>query len=169
MQKNSKILVIVVFILVILSGGIFWIIKQNNFPVDDQQKESESAYEEGLFPEEKPIEHNLKLTIIGPEEDIIMPRQARMYNALVEGNGKYANLVRCNWKFYLNENNKEALYKEQDTSGVLSGESKEICGFTSTLMDKVGKLRVVLTMTVYNAVDDNLESISAEREYIVQN
>lgn len=44
--------------------------------------------------------------------------------------------------------------------------SKEICGFTSTFIDCVGKLRIVLSLTLYNAIGD-LESIEAERTYTV--
>ena len=112
-------------------------------------------------------EHTLKLTIISPEEETFIPRQARMYNSILEGNQKYDFAsVRCNWKFYLNENNEETLIQEMNNTGVMSGESKELCGFTSTFIDRVGKLRVVLSLTLYNAMGD-LESIEAERTYTV--
>ena len=112
-------------------------------------------------------EHFLKLSIISPEEETFIPRQARMYNSFLEGNQKYDFAsVRCNWKFYLNENNEETLIQEMNNTGVMSGESKELCGFTSTFIDRVGKLRVVLSLTLYNAMGD-LESIEAERTYTV--
>ncbi len=112
-------------------------------------------------------EHSLKLTIIGPEGETIFPGQARMYEALLEGNQKYEyTRLRCNWKFYLNENNEEVLIQEMDNTSLMSGESKEVCGFTSTFIEKVGKLRVVLNMTLHDAIED-LESIEAERTYIV--
>lgn len=112
-------------------------------------------------------EHFLKLSIISPEEETFIPRQARMYNSLLEGNQKYdfAN-VRCNWKFYINENNEETLLKEMNNTSIMSGESKELCGFTSTFIDRVGVLRVVLNITLYNAMGD-LESVQAERTYTV--
>lgn len=171
MDKKLKIVLISLFILILISGVTFWIIKKNKGTTEGEDNTVENTYEEeeDLFAKDKEVEHNLRLTIISPEEETFIPRQARMYNALAEGNGKYADLVKCNWKFYLDENNGEVLYKEQDTTSVLSGESREMCGFTSTFIDRAGKLRVVLTMTVYNAVDENLETVSAEREYIVQN
>ncbi len=168
MDKRLKIGILILLILILISVGVFCIARKNKGTTDKQEDTVENSLEEDTTDEEEEIEHNLKMTIISPEEDIIIPKQARMYEALVEGNGKYANQVRCNWKFYLNENNEEVLYKEQDNTGILSGESKELCGFTSTFIDKVGKLRVVLTLTVFNAVDDNLETITAEREYLVQ-
>ncbi|HPQ79007.1 MAG TPA: hypothetical protein PLG47_00960 [Candidatus Dojkabacteria bacterium] len=112
-------------------------------------------------------EHLLKLTIISPEEETFNPGQARMYNSLLEGNQKYDFAsVRCNWKFYLNENNEEKLIQEMNNSSVMSGESKELCGFTSSFIDRVGVLRVVLNATLYNAIGD-LESVEAERTYTV--
>lgn len=167
---NKKNLVIgIVILLALIAGIIFIVIKNNRDKVQEIGNTTDSTQEESYIEEESEveIEHNLKLSIVSPEEEKIFPSQARMYNALVEGNGKYSNPVKCHWEFFLNENNEEVLYKVMDNTGVLSGESKEICGFTSTFMDRVGKLRVVLTMTVYNAVDDNLETVVAEREYIV--
>ncbi len=51
-----------------------------------------------------------------------------------------------------------------NNSSVMSGESKELCGFTSSFIDRVGNLRVVLNATLYNAIGD-LESVEAERTY----
>ncbi len=114
-------------------------------------------------------EHNLQLGIISPEEDIILKRQARMYEALVTGNAKLNGArINCNWKFFLNENNEEVLYKEMNNSSIMDGASKEVCGFTSTFIEKPGKLRVQLNLTFANAVSDNLETISTERFYTVQ-
>ena len=129
------------------------------------KEDDEDDSGEGVDAVEK--EHALKLTIISPEEETFIPRQARMYNSFLEGNQKYDFAsVRCNWKFYLNENNEETLIQEMNNTGVMSGESKELCGFTSTFIDRVGKLRVVLSLTLYNAMGD-LESIEAERTYTV--
>ncbi|MGI6484276.1 MAG: hypothetical protein ACOX0R_01445 [Candidatus Dojkabacteria bacterium] len=175
MKKNTKILIIVILILLILFGVIFCKFSRNKLSLKKQEEQLETIYEEeSVFedestPEEEQKEHNLKLTIVGPKEDVILRGQARMYDALVEGNGKYSKRVRCSWKFYLNENNEEVLFREQDTSNWLSEESENICGFTSTFIDKIGKLRVVLTMTVYDATNDNIETITAEREYTVLN
>lgn len=167
----KKPLIIVVGILLLLLGVIiyFFSYSRNNPEkgvVKDVAIVTPVASKES--PAETPkVEHNLRLSIISPEGDTFKVRQARMYNALVEGNGKYANLVKCHWEFYLNQNNKEKLYQTMDGGGVLSGESKEMCGFTTTFIEAQGKLRVKLTLTVYDAVNDNLETISGEREYTV--
>lgn len=175
--KNVAIIGVIVLLLVIccalLSGILyFWgnstIIKSSTTDNSNKIAESTDSYDNYQpFAIDTSIPHSLTIKIISPEEETFIPRQARMYNALVEGNGKYSNLVKCNWKFYLNENNEEVLYQEMNNEGVLSGETKEMCGFTSTFIDKKGTLRVVVTMTVYDAVNDNLETVSAERSYMV--
>lgn len=93
-----------------------------------------------------------------------------MYEALIEGNQKYTNgvQVKCNWSFYLNQNNDEELYKIMENKSILSGESDKICGFTSTFIEAKGTLRVVLTVTLHNAVNENLETVSAERIFYVR-
>jgi len=170
-MSNKKNLIIfgVAILLALIAGIIFWVNKNNrnedqeiNNTIDSNQEESYSEDDE-----EVKIEHNLKLSIISPEEEKIFPSQARMYNALAEGNGKYSTTVKCHWEFFLNEYNEEVLYKVMDVPGVLAGESKELCGFTSSFMDRVGKLRVVLTVTISNYLEETLETVTAERTYVV--
>lgn len=167
-NKKNLIIVGIVILLAIIIGIIFFVNKNEseeiNDVIDSTQEESYTEDEE----EEVEIEHNLKLSIISPEEENIFPSQARMYNALIEGNGKYSsNTVKCHWEFFLNEYNEEVLYKVMDVPGVLEKESKEICGFTSSFMDRMGKLRVVLTVTITNYLDETLETVTAERTYTV--
>lgn len=171
-QKNMKKHHYLLLILLLLCGlgyGTQRIINSKEKEGINEQslvkEDDEDDSGEGVDVVEK--EHTLKLTIISPEEETFIPRQARMYNSILEGNQKYDFAsVRCNWKFYLNENNEETLIQEMNNTGVMSGESKELCGFTSTFIDRVGKLRVVLSLTLYNAIGD-LESIEAERTYTV--
>ncbi|HOU75782.1 MAG TPA: hypothetical protein PK957_01505 [Candidatus Dojkabacteria bacterium] len=185
-MKNKTIVTIVsvILLLSICTGSIVIIInktkqaKNNNDQNTEESKQDDNSNNSDnnqddtyVPPEEKPTEekeHNLTLKIISPEEEIFSVRQARHYNALAEGNAKYSHLVRCHWDFYLDQNNGEALYQTMDNTGVLSGESKEMCGFTSTFIEATGNLRVVLTMTVYDAVNDNLETVTAEKKYIVR-
>lgn len=165
MEKRKTLLVVALLLLICISVGIYFLfIKDSN--TEEEDIDNTDIISDEL--EEEEIVHNMRLSITGPEEDIISSGQARMYNGFVQGNGKYSNLVKCNWKFYLNENNEEYLYKEQDNGGVLSSESQDICSFTSTFIDKVGKLRVVLSMTVYDNINENIETVTTEREYVVQ-
>jgi len=184
-KSSKKIVTIMIVLLLVLTliAGIYIIFFSknrininNDTQTTDNTEESqyqgssentENQFSEGNDNDQGEIEHNLKLTIISPEEEYFAKSQARMYNALVEGNGKYATTIKCIWRFYIDENNGEYLYKEQEIPGVLAGESKEICGFTTTMIDKRGKLRVELTMTVYNAVNENLETVVADRKYVV--
>ncbi len=163
-NKKKLTILIIVILLAITTGIIFFVNKDSK---EENQEIDNTVNNQQEEEEEEEIEHNLKLSIISPEEEIIFPSQARMYNALAQGNGKYSTLVNCHWEFFLNENNEEVLYKVMDNTGVLAGESKEICGFTSSFMDRIGKLRVVLTVTVSNYKNEILETVTAERRYIV--
>jgi hypothetical protein len=49
----------------------------------------------------------------------------------------------------------------------LSKENPEVCAFTSTFIDRVGKLRVVLEAEVVH-YDEIVGTFTAEREYTVQ-
>jgi len=173
MKKSVFIFLIIIIVLFISVGSIYFYVssrnneKSSNSVTEVNEGSQNTGTSEDLAEENSEVEHNLRLTIISPEGDTFQVRQARMYNALVEGNGKYSNLVKCHWEFFLNQNNKEELYKTMDNGGVLSGETKEMCGFTTTFIEAKGKLRVKLTLTVYDAVNDNLETISGEREYTV--
>lgn len=164
-SRKTFILLVSVIVVVILFFGVISLINNSEKQKEDTVNNDTDMLEEKNA--EDKIEHNLQLSIISPEESIIYSAQARMYEALVEGNGKYSKMVKCNWKFYLNENNEEVLYREQDNTGILSGESKKLCAFTSKFIDRVGKLKVVLTMTVYDAANPNIETITAQREYTV--
>lgn len=167
MKKPVYVIILIILLSLIGITAYYFLNKDRE---KTPETNTDSVYEEENVDENiEEKEHSLKLAIISPEEETFIPRQARMYNALLEGNQKYDfAMVRCNWKFYLNENNQESLIQEMDNSSVMSGESKEICGFTSTFIDRVGVLRVVLTATLYNAVED-LETVSAERTYTVVN
>ncbi len=179
-KRSITIIIIIILLLISLVAGIYLIFFNKNInntgrdlrtdgfvEESDSEIDSENSFTQANQDEDGDIEHNLKLTIISPEEEYFQKGQARMYNALVEGNGKYATTIKCMWKFYIDENNGEYLYQEQEGSGILAGESKEVCGFTSTFIEKRGKLRVELTMTVYDATNENLETIVADREYVV--
>lgn len=168
MKKHYYLLLI---LLLLLLCGVGYGLSRRSLSKKEEAKNTQQGIEEitddGDDEEVEQTEHLLKLTIISPEGDTIFPGQARMYEALLEGNQKYESArVRCNWKYYLNENNKEVLIQEMDNSSVMFGESKEVCGFTDTFIDRVGKLRVVLNITLFNAMED-LESVEAERLYTV--
>jgi hypothetical protein len=117
---------------------------------------------------QNPENHNLTLEIIGPEGDKIFPAQARMYNAYIKGNAKYAAAkILCHWKFYLNEYNDEVLFQEMENTSILGEAEKEICGFTHTFINKPGQLRVELTAELTTIAGDPLETVVANRSYLV--
>ncbi len=166
MDKKKKIILFVILFIVILLIGYFVINSKKD--VDPKTDSTITEEEENEIVEEKnEITHNLKMTIVSPEEDTFSAGQARMYDALVEGNAKYTNQIKCHWEFFLNQNNEETLYQVMDNTGTLSGESKNVCKFTSTFIESTGVLRVKLTITVFDYTNDNIESISAERTYTV--
>lgn len=174
MKKRKVLIPVIIAIIVLVCAGLIWFFTQNVYKREVKPENRITVtpvVEMDVTPNfdatKEGIEHELRLSIIEPADDVIYPGQARMYNALIDGNGKYSNPINCSWKFYLNENNKEVLYQEMKNSGVLSGSAKEICGFTSTFIDKIGTLRVELSVTVYDAVNPNLETVTAEREFVV--
>ncbi len=171
-MKNKKPLLLLLALLILI--GIFLSIRFLNteekaitgLPFEENANDvTEEFFEEEEI--EKP--HNLKLALISPEGENFEEGQARFYKAFLEGNGKYESArLKCHWKFYLNQNNEEALYEEMENTGILGLEDKEVCGFTSTFIEDRGVLRVVLTLTLQNMLGEDLETIEAERTYIVE-
>lgn len=171
---------IILSIVLILS--YFFFIKKDSPKVDQNSKtqdssmESENNTEEPSYVEEyirqsnDPIilGDNIKLSIISPEEETFIARQARMWQASIsELNQRVSGRAICHWKFYLNENNDEVLYQEMENSSIISKDDLEICGFTSTFIEKRGKLRAKLDIDIQNIFGDILGTYSAEKNYIV--
>lgn len=175
MEKKKKLIILILIVIVLIALGFFvksLFTKDNtdnttedNSNLEEQEYSNDEELTEEEDSEEKP--HDLKLSIIGPEGETFEKGQARMYKALAEGNGKWDNRVKCHWEFFLNENNEEVLYQTMDNKSILSDDSQEVCGFTTTFIEKRGVLRVKLTMTVSNYADEDLETITAERMYTV--
>jgi hypothetical protein len=124
---------------------------------------------EGIGVEQGPIE----VEIISPEEKSFMPSQARHYRAEIKGL-KTGSSCYCDWKFYLNENNEEVLYREMDDRQCTSvGENQNgedrlyVCGFTTTFIDKIGELRVEVEVEVEKQ-GEIVETEKAYKKYIVQ-
>jgi hypothetical protein len=172
MEKNKK-KYLALLLLPVLAVGIYFAVAQINQPEVEviEQEDEELTPEEviealnGNLNEE---EHDLKVTIISPEEETFYMSQARMYEALLEGNGKYREQVNCIWEYYINENNEEYLLDTREMRRPLSKESSEMCGFTSTLVNKRGKLRVKLTIEVIDGnTGEIVESVSDEKNYTV--
>jgi hypothetical protein len=176
-KKLRKLLLLL--LLLLLAYGIYAIFLKKDTPetVSNQNNETLENNEDGtLTPEEvieqleeeSTLEGDIVMSIISPEEETFIPNQARLWKAKLDGiENNVSFAVNCHWKFYLNENNEEVLYKEMENRSVLTKENPEVCAFTSTFIDKVGKLRVVLEAEVVN-YDDIVDTFTAEREYIVQ-
>jgi hypothetical protein len=120
--------------------------------------------EEGIGVEQGPIE----VEIISPEGEFFVPSQARHYQAEI-GGIEIGSRCSCDWKFYLNENNEEVLYKEMADRQCSSkeGSQNKFCGFTTTFIDKIGKLRVEVEVEVEKQ-GEIVENGIAERTYIVK-
>jgi hypothetical protein len=184
-NKNKKIIIIIViflalFLLLSLIGGGD---DENNNEMmgdndgksiveaedDDNELSPEEVIarmdkEEGIGVEQGPVD----VEIISPEEESFMPRQARYYQAQVLGleNGSSCS---CDFKFYLNENNEEYLYKEMADRACARRASVEgrVCGFTTTFIDKIGELRVQVDVEVEKQ-DEIVQTATANRMYIVK-
>ena len=187
-EKRKKKLVLVIFLVIAIL--LFFFLYKNVFaPTTDPKEKPEGTSqqseagleaensEEELSPEDvlKMLEKddspggNLELVIISPEEDTFMPGQARLWRA------EFANIesddsfpVECIWKFYLNQNNEEVLYKEQETRSGVSKSSPNVCGFTSTFIESRGELRAEVTAEVINSNGEIIQTYRAEKSYRVQ-
>lgn len=168
----KKYIILIIFITIVLA--LLYIIlkpkevQKTNINYQNNTDIISNEMEEFLKEDKPTTEHKLDMEIIRPVEDKIFPGQARNYVAYIEGNSKYQNAkINCLWKFYLNENNEEVLYKELNNSSMISYEPKEICGFTNTFMDKIGLLRVELTAEITTFTGELLETVVADRDYVV--
>jgi hypothetical protein len=175
MEKN-RIVILLGLLIVIVIGFFYFVNPADNSdesagptPTDQEQVNPEDL-ELFATPEhmKNPENHNLQMEITGPEGETIYPSQARMYKAYLSGNAKYESAkIFCDWNFYLNENNEEVLYKELDNTSIINEGEKEVCGFTSTHMDKLGVLRVELIAVLKTFAGAELETVKAERFYTV--
>jgi hypothetical protein len=182
-NKKLKKLLLLLLLLLLLGYGIYaiFIKKDTSGTVNDQNEDTIESDSEGnedapLTPEEvieqlegeSTLEGDIKMSIISPEGDTFIPSQARLWKAKLDGiENDVSFAVNCHWKFYLNENNEEVLYKEMENRSGLTKENSEVCAFTSTFIDRVGKLRVVLEAEVVH-YDEIVDTFTAEREYTVQ-
>jgi hypothetical protein len=182
-NKKLKKLLLLLLLLLLLGYGIYaiFIEKNTSETVNDQNEDTVESNSEGnedgtLTPEEvieqlegeSTLEGDIVMSIISPEGDTFIPSQARLWKAKLDGiENDVSFAVNCHWKFYLNENEEEVLYKEMENRSGLTRENPEVCSFTSTFIDRVGKLRVVLEAEVVH-YDEIVDTFTAEREYTVQ-
>ena len=177
-NKELKKLLLILLLLLLLGYGIYAIfIKEDTSEVvNTQTTETEDNQDGSLTPEEvieqlegeSTLEGDIVMSIISPEEETFIPNQARLWKAeLQEIENDISFAVNCHWKFYLNENNEEVLYKEMENRSGLSKENPEVCAFTSSFIDRVGKLRVVLEAEVVKSGNEVVDTFTAEREYTV--
>jgi hypothetical protein len=185
-NKKLRRLLLLLLLLLLLAYGIYAIFfkKDTSETVNNQSTETsqdESNNDDGedgtLTPEdvikqlegESTLEGDIEMVIISPEGETFEPRQARLWKAEVRGIENDPSFgVNCHWMFYLNENNEEVLYKEMENRSGLTKEDPEVCAFTSTFIDRVGKLRVVLEAEVVKSGGEIVDTFTAEREYTVQ-
>jgi hypothetical protein len=185
-NKNTKKLLVLLLLLLLLGSAIYAIfikkdtselVDPQNTQTIDNENNNEDDQDATLTPEEvieqlegeSTLEGDIVMSIISPEEETFVPEQARLWKAeLKEIENDVSFAVNCHWKFYINENNEEVLYKEMENRSGLSKEDPEVCGFTSTFIDRVGKLRVVLEAEVVKSGGKVVDTFTAEREYTVQ-
>ena len=163
-KRDKAIVVLSILFIFSLSGYFYLTISQKDSNNENDVLSETSESKEPI--QERVIPHNLRLTIIKPE-DTFKASEPRMFSALAEGNGKYADRIRCRWEFFLNEGREDGYYKIMDNMGILAGETKEVCAFTSSFIDAPGSLRVKLTMVVFDSVNENIETVEAEKMFTV--
>ncbi|NMC51601.1 hypothetical protein GYA54_02640 [Candidatus Kuenenbacteria bacterium] len=164
-MKNNRWIILVLLILII-SGTVFIKLKQPKQTTKQEINISEKSAE--IAPVEEKEKKPIKVIIISPKEEMFQARQARMWSAKIDNfEDEYGKFGFCEWRFYLNENNEEVLYKEQTVRTVLSAGGDNTCAFTSTFIEKVGKLRVEVTVLIKDFQENLIETFKAERNYIV--
>lgn len=164
-MKNKKWMIFVLLILIVL-GFIFLKPKLSKQIVTEEPVVNEEIAE--VTPKEEKEKKSVEVKIVSPEEEIFQARQARMWSAKIENfEDEYGKFGFCEWRFYLNENNEEVLYKEETVRTVLSTGGDNTCAFTSTFIEKVGKLRAEVTVLVKDFGENLIETYKAERNYIV--
>ncbi|HPA25435.1 MAG TPA: hypothetical protein PLK76_01595 [bacterium] len=164
-MKNNRWIILVLLILII-SGTVFIKLKQPKQTTKQEINISEKSAE--IAPVEEKEKKPIEVIIISPEEEMFQARQARMWSAKIDNfEDEYGKFGFCEWRFYLNENNEEVLYKEQTVRTVLSAGGDNTCAFTSTFIEKVGKLRVEVTVLIKDFQENLIETFKAERNYIV--
>ncbi|HOZ36716.1 MAG TPA: hypothetical protein PLR18_02700 [bacterium] len=164
-MKNNKWIIFVLLILIIFSI-VFIKSKQTKQTAKQEVNISEESTE--IPPAEEKEKKPVEVKIISPEEEVFQARQARMWSAKIENfEDEYGKFGFCEWRFYLNENNEETLYKEQTIRTVLSTGGDNTCAFTSTFIEKIGKLRVEVTVLVKDFGENLVDTYKAERNYIV--
>jgi hypothetical protein len=164
-MKNNRWIILVLLILII-SGTVFIKLKQPKQTTKQEINISEKSAE--IAPVEEKEKKPIEVIIISPKEEMFQARQARMWSAKIDNfEDEYGKFGFCEWRFYLNENNEEVLYKEQTVRTVLSAGGDNTCAFTSTFIEKVGKLRVEVTVLIKDFQENLIETFKAERNYIV--
>lgn len=120
--------------------------------------------EEGIGVEQGPVD----VEIISPKGEYSILSQSRLYEAKILGI-ESGSRCSCDWKFYINENNEEYLYKEMSDLGCSRKTSAEvfICGFTSTFIDKLGELRVHVDVKIEKQ-GNIVQTSAADRIYIIK-
>ncbi len=146
------------------SGDMYMGSEDENKTLTPEEVIARMNAEDGTGIEQGPI----SAEIISPEGEVFMPGQARHYQAQVLGleNGSRCS---CDFKFYLNENNEEYLYREMDDRGCSKKSEVEghVCGFTTTFIEKIGELRVFVDVEVEKQ-DEIVQTATAQRMYIVR-
>ncbi len=169
-KKNLFILLLIIVLLIPLSYFLFY--KKDSTEIE-KPEESETIQEESFTPEEvleepTSLGEDIEMALISPEGEEFETRQARMWQAELENINIEGSLrAICKWEFYLNENNEEVLYQEMENKSSVSKENPKLCTFTSTFIEKKGKLRVKLEAEIQNMYNETLGIYDAEREYTV--
>ena len=108
----------------------------------------------------------LSAEIVSPEEETFMMSQARLYRAeITNGLSGMSKKTVCNWRYYIEgDDDEEVLYKEQTVPM-----TADRCGFTSTFIDKRGKLRVEVEVEIVDKkTGEILDTFTTDKEYIVK-
>lgn len=172
MLKNKKLIALIIGLLIlilIVFFGYKLLNKEKDTTSEASIEQTEDLEEEEIEEVPTSLGENVNMRLVSPEGESFEKGQARMWRAELEGIEKEKGFrATCHWEFFLNENNDEVLYQEMDNSSIVSKEDPKLCGFTSTFIEKRGKLRAKLTAEIKNAYGEVIETFTAERSYTVE-
>jgi hypothetical protein len=169
MDKRKLLVIVALVVILLVAGYLYFTSNKNGKSSTSTENDQTENVVKNDADTENTINEPITFEIVSPEEETFIPRQARMWKAKLNNYvNEYGVLAECKWSFYLNENNEEVLYKQQDGRAVFSTDGENSCAFTSTFIEKVGKLRAVIDLNVTDASGNVKENYHAERNYIVQ-
>ena len=162
---------VLIFIVIMCIGYISFLIYKSSQKEKTIESNQEDSIENEIIKDTDDPDYlndGITMSIISPEEEFFSVGQARLWKAEIEGMTVDNSFgVDCTWEFYFDKDSDD-IYKQMNTRSSISKESPDLCTFTSTFIDRTGKVRAKLTANIKDNNGVIFKTFTAEREYIVE-